>query len=89
MASQRTRARGHIEEGSKREQRAERILDAAAELMLRWGYNNTTIDDIARLAGVAKSDADDGQCHPRAAAALRRCGDPCLRLRDHDRSPVP
>src|SRR5437764_14821899 len=45
---------GQIEERSKREQRANRILDAAAELMLRWGYNKTTIDDIARYAGVAK-----------------------------------
>jgi AcrR family transcriptional regulator len=54
LASQRTSARGQIEERSKREQRADRILDAAAELMLRWGYNKTTIDDIARAAGVAK-----------------------------------
>jgi AcrR family transcriptional regulator len=34
--------------------RAHRILDGAAELILRWGYNKTTIDDIARQAGVAK-----------------------------------
>jgi len=54
LASQRKREHGHVEERSKREQRADRILDAAAELMLRWGYNKTTIDDIARLAGVAK-----------------------------------
>ena len=54
MASQRKSARGQIEERSKREQRADRILDAAAELMLRWGYNKTTIDDIARASGVAK-----------------------------------
>lgn len=54
MASQRKGERGQIEERSKREQRADRILDAAAELMLRWGYNKTTIDDIARQAGVAK-----------------------------------
>lgn len=54
MVSQHKRAHGHIEERSKREQRADRILDAAAELMLRWGYNKTTIDDIVRLAGVAK-----------------------------------
>ena len=54
MASQRKSAHGHIKERSRREQRADRILDAAAELMLRWGYNKTTIDDIARLAGVAK-----------------------------------
>ena len=54
MASQRKSERGQTEERSKREERADRILDAAAELMLRWGYNKTTIDDIARYAGVAK-----------------------------------
>jgi AcrR family transcriptional regulator len=54
LASQRKSAHGHIEERSKREQRADRILDAAAELMLRWGYNKTTIDDIVRFAGVPK-----------------------------------
>ena len=42
------------EEQSKRQERANRILDAAADLTLRWGYNKTTIDDIARYAGVAK-----------------------------------
>jgi AcrR family transcriptional regulator len=45
---------GRVEERSKRELRADRILDAAAELIERWGYNKTTIDDIARQAGVAK-----------------------------------
>src|SRR5579864_8872856 len=57
LASQRTSERGRTKERSRheqREQRAGRILDAAADLMLRWGYNKTTIDDIARLAGVAK-----------------------------------
>ncbi|MDQ2884886.1 MAG: TetR/AcrR family transcriptional regulator [Chloroflexota bacterium] len=54
MASQRKSEHGHSKERSKREQREERILDAAAELMVRWGYNKTTIDDIVRLAGVAK-----------------------------------
>lgn len=38
----------------RREQRAHRILDAAGELDLRWGYDKTTVDDIARSAGVAK-----------------------------------
>ena len=42
------------EERSKRQERAERILDAASELIQRWGYNKTTIDDIARQARVAK-----------------------------------
>jgi AcrR family transcriptional regulator len=39
---------------NKRQERAYRILDAAAALILRWGYNKTTIDDIARQAEVAK-----------------------------------
>ena len=39
---------------SRRQERADRILDATAELILRWGYDKTTIDDIARKAGVAK-----------------------------------
>lgn len=41
-------------ENTKRQARAIRILDAAAELVLRWGYDKTTIDDIARHAGVGK-----------------------------------
>jgi AcrR family transcriptional regulator len=41
-------------DGGKREERAQRILDAAAALILRWGYNKTTIDDIARQVGIAK-----------------------------------
>lgn len=39
---------------SPRLERAHRILDAAGELVLRWGYDKTTIDDVARAAGVAK-----------------------------------
>jgi len=39
---------------TRRHKRADRILDAAADLVLRWGYNKTTIDDISREAGVAK-----------------------------------
>jgi AcrR family transcriptional regulator len=46
--------RGTGEELSKRQERAHRILDAAAELIQRWGYKKTAVDDIARLAGVAK-----------------------------------
>ena len=34
--------------------RAERILDATAALLVRWGFRKTTIDDVAREAGVAK-----------------------------------
>ena len=35
-------------------EREERILDAAAELIQRWGYKKTTIEDIARRAEVGK-----------------------------------
>lgn len=42
------------EERSRRQERAQRILDAAAGLIQRWGYKKTTIDDIAKHAGVAK-----------------------------------
>jgi AcrR family transcriptional regulator len=42
------------QEVSKRQERAHRILDAAATLILRWGYQKTTLDDISREAGVAK-----------------------------------
>ena len=42
------------QESSKRQERGQRILDTAAELVRRWGYGKTTIDDIARQAGVAK-----------------------------------
>jgi AcrR family transcriptional regulator len=32
--------------------RAERILDAAADLLLRWGYKRVTMEEIAKRAGV-------------------------------------
>ncbi len=35
-------------------ERAERILDAASRLLLRYGHDRTTINDIAREAGVSK-----------------------------------
>ena len=35
-------------------ERATRILDAAAKLVLRFGHDRTTISDVARVAGVAK-----------------------------------
>ncbi len=54
MAPQHQEASTQPQDGSKRQERAHRILDAAAALILRWGYNKTTIDDIARQAGVAK-----------------------------------
>ncbi|MBY6275247.1 MAG: TetR/AcrR family transcriptional regulator, partial [Symbiobacterium thermophilum] len=39
---------------SRRTERALRILDAAAALVERYGYSRTTMDDVAREAGVAK-----------------------------------
>ncbi|MFE1175202.1 TetR/AcrR family transcriptional regulator [Streptomyces sp. NPDC058773] len=38
----------------ERAQRADRILDAAGELLLAWGYGRVTIDEIARRAKVGK-----------------------------------
>jgi AcrR family transcriptional regulator len=35
-------------------ERADRILDAAGELMIRLGYRKVTIEDIARQAGIGK-----------------------------------
>lgn len=37
-----------------RAERARRILDAAAELLVAWGYRRVTIDEVARRAGVGK-----------------------------------
>jgi AcrR family transcriptional regulator len=34
--------------------RAERLLDSAAELLLRWGYQRVTIEDVAKHAGIGK-----------------------------------
>ena len=49
MASKRNGDSAPKEERSKRQERADRILDAVAELILRCGYKKTTIDDIANL----------------------------------------
>jgi AcrR family transcriptional regulator len=37
-----------------RRQRADRILDSARDLLLRWGYRRVTIDELAGRAGVGK-----------------------------------
>jgi AcrR family transcriptional regulator len=34
--------------------RIERVLDTAADLLVRWGYQRVTIDEIARHAGIGK-----------------------------------
>jgi AcrR family transcriptional regulator len=38
----------------ERKLREEHLLDAATTLLVRWGYRKTTIDDVAREAGVGK-----------------------------------
>ena len=35
-------------------ERAGRVLDAAADLLVRWGYQRVTIEEVARHAGVGK-----------------------------------
>lgn len=37
-----------------RDQRADRILDSARDLLLRWGYRRVTIEEVAAHAGVGK-----------------------------------
>lgn len=39
---------------SGNEEREHRILSAAADLFVHYGYDKTTVDDIARAAGVSK-----------------------------------
>lgn len=39
---------------SDNEEREQRILDAAAELFVHYGYDKTTVSDIARQAGISK-----------------------------------
>ncbi len=43
-----------LPEPDERKLREERILDAATALLVRFGYRKTTIDDVAREAGVGK-----------------------------------
>lgn len=35
-------------------ERAERILDAAAQLIIHYGYDKTSVSDIATAAGISK-----------------------------------
>ncbi len=54
MAKQSERASKREPEVSRRRERAQRILDAAAALILRLGFQKTTLDDVSRQAGVPK-----------------------------------
>ncbi|QBD74727.1 TetR/AcrR family transcriptional regulator [Ktedonosporobacter rubrisoli] len=49
-----TKTPGRSSKRARQQERAERILDSTAELILRWGYGKVTIDDIARQAGIGK-----------------------------------
>jgi AcrR family transcriptional regulator len=42
------------DDSSNNPEREQRILDAAARLALRYGFDKTTVDDIAREAGISK-----------------------------------
>ncbi|HKS52987.1 MAG TPA: helix-turn-helix domain-containing protein [Pseudonocardiaceae bacterium] len=55
---------------AKQQQRAERILDAAAELVLRWGYKRVSIEEVARHAGIGKGTV---YLHFSTRAALFMC----------------
>ncbi|MEU4835433.1 helix-turn-helix domain-containing protein [Streptosporangium sp. NPDC023615] len=54
MKPENRRAGRPPQDAAHRLARAHRILDATAELVLRWGYDKTTVEDIARRAEVAK-----------------------------------
>src|SRR6266699_4283293 len=54
LTQQNQEGKPHKPEAERREARAQRILDAASTLILRYGYHKTTTDDIAREAGVGK-----------------------------------
>jgi AcrR family transcriptional regulator len=43
-----------VRDPGERQARAVRILDVAAELLLRFGYRRVAIDDIARRADIGK-----------------------------------
>jgi AcrR family transcriptional regulator len=43
-----------LHDAAARQERAERVLDAARELLLKWGYKRVTIDDVAAHAGIGK-----------------------------------
>jgi AcrR family transcriptional regulator len=50
--------------------RGERILDAAADLVLRWGYKRVTIEEVAKRAGIGKGTV---YLHFRSRAWLFVC----------------
>lgn len=43
-----------VQDIQSRKARAGQILDAAADLLLRWGYKRITMEDVAKQAGIGK-----------------------------------
>jgi AcrR family transcriptional regulator len=43
-----------LRDAGLRQKRAEKVLDSARELLLKWGYKRVTIEDVAARAGVGK-----------------------------------
>src|SRR5260370_39497810 len=77
-------------QSDERKLREERILEAAATLLVRWGFRKTTIDDVAREAGVAKGT---NYLHWRDKnelflAALNHAQEPTIEERNHGSSPA-
>jgi AcrR family transcriptional regulator len=46
--------KGPPDQPDERMLREQRLLDVASDLLVRWGYRRTTLDDVAREAGVGK-----------------------------------
>jgi AcrR family transcriptional regulator len=44
----------HPSVAERRSDRFERVVDAAARLFARWGFDKTSVDEIAREAGISK-----------------------------------
>jgi AcrR family transcriptional regulator len=49
-----SRSGAESDPGSEWAERLDRVLDAASELLVRWGYRRVTIEDVAERAGVGK-----------------------------------
>jgi AcrR family transcriptional regulator len=49
-----TRSGAESTPGSEWVERLDRVLDAASDLLVRWGYRRVTIEDVAERSGVGK-----------------------------------
>jgi hypothetical protein len=57
--------------GADRQDRANRVLDTARELLLSWGYRRVTIDELSRRAGVGKGTIFGGPTRPATPSRRR------------------